>query len=69
MWLKNLRLRKGDEITLSMMPPKVTGRSDLYASVTLKVVGVVDAWPGYAKYDYEIEEESGKVKEKRATLL
>ena len=65
---KKFEVEEGGEITLSMMPPKVTGRSDLYASVTLKVVGVVDAWPGYAKYDYEIEEESGKVKEKESYM-
>ena len=65
---KRFELVEGDDITIQMMPPKVTGRNDYYASVTLKIVGIVDAWPGYSKYRYVTNEETGKVVEKESFL-
>ena len=62
-----LEISEGKEITVSMTPPKVTGRTDHYASVTLKVVAIVKAWPGYEKYSYEIDED-GKVTERESYL-
>lgn len=61
-------IREGDDITISVMPPKITGRSDLYASVSLKVVGVVDVWPGYNGYSYDRSEDSGEIIETEGYL-
>lgn len=63
-------LKEGDKIQCDMLPPKQTGLTSVYAKTDLKIVAIVDSWPGYSKYKYEyVETEKGsKISEKENYL-
>ena len=64
------KLKIGDSIKCDMCPPEATGMTDAYATTDLKVVAIVDKWPGYIKYKYENEvtEKGEKIVEKENYL-
>lgn len=60
-------VKVGDNMVIEQLPPAATGETNVYATVDLKVVAIVDAWPGYVKYKY-VTDENGKVVEKENYL-
>ncbi|MCR5417842.1 MAG: hypothetical protein K6E84_02910 [Lachnospiraceae bacterium] len=65
---QQLEVKVGDQVSCSFIPPSVTGMKNPYASANVKVVAVVDAWPGYNRYIYKQNEE-GKIEEKEGYLV
>ena len=65
---KEAKLKVGDNVTIGMKSPGGAGKVEVYASVTLKVVGVVDVWPGYSAFAYE-RDEDGKIIEEDNYLV
>ena len=65
---EQLEVKVGDPIICSFIPPAVTGMKNAYASSRVKVVDIVDAWPGYNRYVYKQNEEGG-IEEKEGYLV
>ncbi|MCR4690493.1 MAG: ABC transporter permease [Lachnospiraceae bacterium] len=63
-----LKVQVGDYIQCDMLPPKVIGQKDPYATAKVKIVGIVEAWPGYERFGYRQDEE-GKTIEEESYLI
>ncbi len=51
----------GDLVLLQRVPPEVVQTMTPYAEHYYQVVGIVDAWPGYDRYHYTMDEEGEMV--------
>ncbi len=63
-----LEVKEGDFINCDLIPPTITGVTKVYASCRVRVVAIVDAWPGYDRYVYKQNEE-GKIEEREGYLV
>ena len=61
-------VKVGDSINVSMKEPKVCNTSQPYATLSCKVVAIVDAWPGFNSYVYK-NDENGVLKEYQNYLI
>ena len=61
-------LKEDSRLILKVLPPKVTGSSEPFATAEMKVVAITDAWPGFNQYDY-IRDENGKITAKEHFLV
>jgi putative ABC transport system permease protein len=64
---KMMEKEVGDSLVCEMNPPPQSTNTAPYANVSLKIVGIVDSWPGYEKY-YYIKDDNGKLVEKERYL-
>ncbi len=63
-------IKVGDALGMDMYPPKATGLKDSYAGANIKVVAIVDSWPGFNRYSYETDADGNKVvKEKYLAVM
>ncbi|MCR5283284.1 MAG: FtsX-like permease family protein [Lachnospiraceae bacterium] len=66
---RELKAKEGDSINCDMLPPKVTGMKNPFATAKVKIVGIVDSWPGYQRYHYTQGEEGEIIEEEKYLVV
>ena len=67
---EKFELEKGDTVIIQKLAPEPVGTDELYAEDYFVVTGIVDAWPGYNRYVYGVDEEGNtEVKESYLAVI
>ena len=49
-------VKVGDALLFKKVKPEISGSKDTYANLNLKIVAITESWPGFDKYEYELDE-------------
>ena len=67
---EDMELKVGDTITIQKLAPKQVGTDELYAEDFFVIKGIVDAWPGYNRYSYDLDAEGNtEMRENYLTIV